>query len=71
METNIYYVVQSWDDRYQFWGNTSEPSDRMFGLPVTSYETDTAGRQRLDALQAASPSAKYRLIRVTETREVV
>jgi hypothetical protein len=39
----------------------------MFALPTVGYDSEDAGRDRLRALRAASPTTKYRLIRQTTT----
>jgi len=71
METFTTYVVQSYDKRYELWGNCSEPTESMFGLPVTDYETEKEGRARLVGLAEKYPTGTFRLIRRTVTSEVI
>lgn len=71
MEKYTVYVVQFWVEGYEYWADASEPAERMFGLPVCSYETEEAGRARFDELVAKNPTGQYRLINRTTTQEVI
>ena len=72
MEEFTVYVVQYWvADGYDYWNDAAEPSTGMFVLPVSSYETESEGRARLDMLEAKYPTAKYRLIHRTTTQVVL
>ena len=71
METTTIYIVQAWDERYGFWGNTAERPEGMFATPKVGYDTEAEGRGRLAARQGANPDGKYRLVRQVTTVEVI
>jgi hypothetical protein len=71
METFTTFIVQAWIEGYEYWSNTSEPTEGMFTIPKLGYDTEDQGRARLRELQAAYPAARYRLVRqVTTTEEI-
>jgi len=65
MDLTTIYVVQAWITGYEYWANTAELPESMFSLPRVGYDTEDAGRERLQALRATSPTTRYRLIRQT------
>lgn len=71
METSAYFTVQVWIERYDYWSNCIEPTDKMFELPVAHWATEEEGRAKLARCIAGNPAAKFRLIRTVETREVI
>lgn len=70
-EQSTVWMVQAWSERYEYWAHTSEPMERLFAPLVVSYESEAAGRARLNALREQSPTTKYRLVRVVTTTETV
>lgn len=71
METNTTYIVQSWDARYELWGNIAEPATGLFALPKWTYDTEEEGRARLTAAREANPQGTFRLVRQITTVEVI
>ena len=68
MDEIAVYVVQTWHERYEYWGDVSEPADSLFGVPTFSYPDEEAARARLTSLREGSPTAKYRLLHRTTTQ---
>lgn len=71
MEQSISYVVQVWDDRYEYWCNTAQAAENMFSLPAVYFETEEEGRAKLNEKRELYPTVKYRLARVTCTTEEI
>lgn len=74
MESFTVYVVQAWHgEPYNYWADVIEPCERMFAIPVTSYETAEEAFTRIAALreQGNTSTLPLRVVRRTTAQEVI
>jgi hypothetical protein len=70
-ESYVSFVVQvERDDEYGHdWHTTSEPTENMFSVPVSDYQTKAEAEARMAALKVKYPDSTYRVAKRTVTIE--
>jgi len=71
MMIHVVFVVQAWNGRYEYWSDIAESSSKLFDIPTVGYDTEDAGRAKLDAMREAYPDGRYQLVRRTTTTEEI